>query len=99
MSTTEKELLECLMKSSRFTLRSAALRYMSESRNKEKQLNELMKEWIDATWKAELFNWFCENGEDLAMQLKKGPDIFALPHPVNRGQRALPRWRRVMAKR
>lgn len=95
---TDRDLLAILLNDSRQSQQHAMLQHMANERNLRKQIGELFDQWIDEAWKAELFRWFIEYGDDLAAALKAGPDIFALPKR-KKWRPTHPAWRRLHVKK
>lgn len=90
-----EELVKFLVNGSRSNLKNAALARMAASRNLRKQIDDLLTQWMEEAWRAELFLWMSEHGAEIAAELRNGPNIFTLPAaPRSR----VPKWRRQMTR-
>jgi len=90
MSENE-DLIAFLLSGSRASLQDAMLARLADSRNRRKELTELLDLWVEETALAAVYQWFVAHGEELAARLDApclprgdapSPQPFRLPSAI-----------------
>ena len=95
------DLIAFLLSGSRTGLQNAMLGRLADSRNRRKEIIELLDLWVEETALAALYQWFAAHGEELAARLNApcppkpeafSPQPFRLPSAIKHNRKT---WRKL----